>query len=316
MQIALNSFVKRQTPNSRFSHTSLSWEELLELIQQHIALAQPGYREGILEVDLPLVHPINRQPIFFCPVVELEPGQPLIGKYESRIANEEPRQWMGTAIGEKMPAKFCKAILYTSDLLKETEQNDHEDGLELVTLIASIVEDEPMTPTTLMENHFGGDGGTATNLSDAMFVKKLCHSWKHWKNKALFVPPSDGLYIVQAEFDPKFDDHETLFSEKMLCSSVHEARAQANRFCLYVLSTKLEQIPPEDFHCGLGRADFLDKWELYEYLETQYADEQYGWESSLELFERLDELTTTLQLAYVQIEQIQTDKKHWTCWEL
>ena len=245
MQVALNRFVLRQTPHSRFSHfdhNQLNWDKLINLIQSHIGLATPGYRDGVLEVQLPVDNSFSVakeiindsglrafeqkktpmamvqtgskhwhlevqmmedaaqiKPLFFCPIVELSPGQILSGMFESRYGSEEPRQWMGTPMGEKLPAKFCTAILYSSELLEETQQNDHTGCWELISLNASLIEDEPMTPATLMANHFDKDGGTDDKMSDTFFVEKLAQSYQYWWNKANFVP-SQKPYIVQLSF--------------------------------------------------------------------------------------------------------------------
>jgi hypothetical protein len=43
----------------------------------------------------------------------------------------------------------------------------------------------PIDPMTLMHNHFGSSGGTATNMTDAELVAALRTSFMWWKDKAM-----------------------------------------------------------------------------------------------------------------------------------
>ena len=63
-----------------------------------------------------------------------------------------------------------------------------EGNWEIISINASPIEGSsgtPITPETLMYNHFGGDGGTDTKLSDKEFVKMLRDSFEFWKDKVL-----------------------------------------------------------------------------------------------------------------------------------
>jgi len=80
-------------------------------------------------------------------------------------------------------------VLYRSDVLAEGGDNSLEsstENWEIISVNASPTEGEmPIAPMTLMHNHFGSDGGTATNMTDAEFVQALRDGFKFWADKAL-----------------------------------------------------------------------------------------------------------------------------------
>ena len=183
MIIKTNSFVRRQTASSRFSHPLCEWDKVLSMCldKPH----RPGYRDGVILIDL--------DPGFFMSgVATLEEGDRLIGSFEARRAGETPRKAI-TATGKKIPAKSAYAVLYSSIVLAEDGSNELEPvegNWELISINASPVEGEmPISPNVLLHNHFGSDGGTATGLSDSDFVAMLRESFNFWKDKAMVAAP-------------------------------------------------------------------------------------------------------------------------------
>ena len=83
MQTVFNPFVRRQTPESRFSHTTLSEDEVLALIAANCFKAKPGYRPGVVLVPVPAQG-------FFSATVKLEPGMALRATYEARRGARPP----------------------------------------------------------------------------------------------------------------------------------------------------------------------------------------------------------------------------------
>jgi len=180
--VGINSFVKRQTPTSRFSHFTGTDDELLVLIQQGWEQAKPGYREGVILVP---VKPTG----FFSSVVKLEEGDTLTGVYEARREGEKPRKAVTASGRSKMPAQAVDVVLYSSKVLAEDEDNElpvGDDSWEVISINASPdLSDPPINPTVLMHNHFGSSGGTQTNLNDEDFVAMLRESFVYWSDKAL-----------------------------------------------------------------------------------------------------------------------------------
>jgi len=194
MKVHVNSFVKRQTPESEFSHFEGPpgcedvWENLrvsIELMIEQDHGIEPGYRDGVI-----LVH-VNPQH-FFSGVVQLKEGDHLVGEFKARRPGESPRKSIGVVGAEKMPAKTAFVVLYASTVLAEGGDNElpaEEGNWEIISLNASPVEGEmPISPMVLLHNHFGSDGGTSTNLSDSELVAMLRESFEFWKDKAMVAP--------------------------------------------------------------------------------------------------------------------------------
>ena len=195
MNLVLNDFVRRQVPNSRFSHTILSEESLLFLVTENFDRAKPGYRDGVLVVPVP---PKG----FYSATVDLKEGMRLRATYESRKEGEEPRMHVGLeppVVGHhpggldydyasaKEPAVGVDIILYASTVLAEDGDNDlpAEDGnWEIISINARLCEDEePIRPDTLIANHLHESGGTETHMTDSDFVEALRKSRAYWNGK-------------------------------------------------------------------------------------------------------------------------------------
>jgi hypothetical protein len=182
MQIHMNTFVGRQTPESRFSHFEGEEGALIDLVVSNFDTAREGYREGVLEVD---VNPVG----FRSGVAMLADGDTLTGAFEARRNGEDPRKVVVVNGREKLPAKSVTVILYASTVLAEDTSNELEaveGNYEVVSINANPFDgDEPIDPMVLMHNHFGSTGGTDTNLSDEDFVALLRTGFEFWKDKAM-----------------------------------------------------------------------------------------------------------------------------------
>lgn len=195
MTIVFNSFVRRQTANSRFGHTTLSDAEVLTRIEANFHKAQKGYREGVVLVP---VEPDG----FFSGTVDLKEGMTLKATYEPRRPGEEPRLHVGLQPpvktnpdgslvfdyeAAKQPAVAVDIVLYASTVLAEDGDNElpaEPGNWEIVSINPRLCEEEePIPPNTLMANHFHESGGTATGMTDAEFVVALRKSRAYWKGK-------------------------------------------------------------------------------------------------------------------------------------
>ena len=182
MTIHVNSFVKRQTPDSRFTHFEGTWNGLVELTEAALEAGcwREGYREGVILVD---VDPA----MFQCGVVILKPGDELVGRFEARKDGEVPRKSTSVVGASKSQALSAFVVLYCSEVLAEGGDNELEavkGNLEIISLNSNpTVEPAPIEPNTLCHKHFGSDGGTATHMSDSEFVKQLKESFEYWSDK-------------------------------------------------------------------------------------------------------------------------------------
>jgi hypothetical protein len=183
MKIIANSFVKRQTPESSFSHYDGDFESVARLTEENIfENRHEGYREGVVLVIVP---PEN----FYSGIVQLQSGDNLKGDFSSRRDGEEPRKHIVAEGSKKLPAKSVQIVLYASTVLSEDDDNElppQEGNWEIISINASPLPSEvPINPMTLMHNHFGSDGGTDTHLSDEDFVIMLREGFEFWKDKAM-----------------------------------------------------------------------------------------------------------------------------------
>jgi hypothetical protein len=183
VRIVYNNFVRRQTPESRFSHFSGTEAELLKKVIDNFDMRQRGYREGVVLV------PVDPEG-FYSSVVTLSEGDILRGGFESRREGETPRKFLCAVDKEKEPAKSVEIVLYSSQVLSEdgdSELPSVPDNWEVISINASPASqsDIPIDPIILMHNHFDSDGGTDTHLSDSEFVSLLREGFEYWKDKAL-----------------------------------------------------------------------------------------------------------------------------------
>lgn len=188
MKIHITNFVRRQTPQSGYSHWTISDSELLSRVTSNLHKAVPGYRNGVILV------PVDPEG-FFSSTVELRDGDKLVGEYVARRQGEEPRKstyvlknQFGERV-EKSPAVSVYIVLYSHDVLSEKNENETDADYEIVSVNANITDEEAPIPTgALIANHFELSGGTATKMTDSEFVALLRKSVLYWKNKSQVSP--------------------------------------------------------------------------------------------------------------------------------
>lgn len=179
MKVACNKFVLRQTAASEFSHFDGTWEQLIGLVLDFFSKAKPGYRDGVIMVPVPADR-------FYSPVVQLKEGDVLVSEFKARRPGETPRKGVARLIGgEKTKAEVVMIVLYNHEVLAADNDATTDADWEIVSINAGISEGEPPTPETLMANHFGADGGTATLWGAEEFQHNLQVSYDYWKDKAM-----------------------------------------------------------------------------------------------------------------------------------
>jgi hypothetical protein len=191
-----SEFVRRQTPASEFSHTSLSDEEVLARVASNWHRAKPCYRKynpetgkddkGLLYGGVVAV-PVDPDG-FVSSICTLNEGDRLVGEFAARRPGETPRQSVRVLGGVKTPACSVDVILYHRDVLAEDEPGEYPCEWEIISINASPEPEGtevPIDPMTLMHNHFGSSGGTATGLSDSELVAKLRAGFLYWRDKAM-----------------------------------------------------------------------------------------------------------------------------------
>lgn len=191
MKIAFNSFVFRQTPESPYTHYDGSNEELLakvnEAFDRHGSLK--GYRPGVILVK---VDPKD----FYTGFVTLQEGDELVGEYKARREGEQPRQSIQVRRrdAKKVPCDCVEVVLYHHDTLAEDDNAETDAEWEIIAINGFPTKYPtnkavPMDPMTLMHNHFGSDGGTATGMSPEEFEEALRESFEFHKDKGMLAEP-------------------------------------------------------------------------------------------------------------------------------
>ena len=206
MKIHINTFVRRQTSTSPFSHWICADYTLLKMVEQGLPNAKQGYRDGVLLVPVP-------PEFFFSGVAQLNAGDYIIGEYSARKEGEEPRKHTYAFRSKKMPAKSVYVVLYRHDVLAENKENETDADYEIVSVNASPTEqDAPIQPGTLIANHFEMSGGTKTHMTDSEFVQALKESVMFWKDKVLVMPEEmvEDLRVLIVDWQRSSDARRAL----------------------------------------------------------------------------------------------------------
>lgn len=167
--IQTNSFARRQTPDSRFSHYEGTWEELEALVTASFDKALPGNRDGVLLVPVPADR-------FRSAVVEVEAGMPLEARFESRRSDEDPYISVTAPSGVKCPARAVDVIIYRHDVL--AADGDAETGAdwEIISINARATdESEPPSPVAMARNFLALPGGTLTPYTAEEFARSIMY---------------------------------------------------------------------------------------------------------------------------------------------
>lgn len=176
MKIAMNDFAKRQTELSAYSYYDGTEAALIALVEEH--MEEPKEGVGIQNVPVPARG-------FYSAIIELEEGADLVGKFESRRKDERPVKTMHAVKGEKLPAVLVRIIIYSHEALAADKDNSTDADWEIVSINATLGEESPKTPESLMRDYFGEVGGTLLEISAEDFVNRLRVSRDYWHNKAM-----------------------------------------------------------------------------------------------------------------------------------
>lgn len=175
---------------------TITEEYVLHSVNRNFKKQKNGYRNGVILVP---INPLK----FKCPIVLLKDGHKLMGEYKSRVEGEEPRKKVGVPNVDGTPAKFCDVVLYSREVLWEKKENsplpsekivygginpieDYPEW-EIITILPKLDEEQPMPVDTLLYNHFNGNGGTQTNMTNEEFIKELQKSFLYWKDKGIIL---------------------------------------------------------------------------------------------------------------------------------
>ena len=176
-KVACGEFVKRQTPESGYSHFEGTWEELEQLIEAAMrtgVCSRPGYKDGVLLVDL---DPTK----FRSAIVSLTEETKLSSNYAPRREGEAA--FIRTsAKAKKQPAKYASVVLYLYSVLDENNERETDAEWEVVAIKARVTEEEePMDPYTMARNFLHLKGGTKGDFTAEQFAKSIVY----WNNHCM-----------------------------------------------------------------------------------------------------------------------------------
>jgi hypothetical protein len=175
--IACGEFVKRQTPESGFSHYEGSWDELETLIGKCILMPEcvrPGYKSGVVLVDVPDL----KSHKFYSSIVKVDTDTKLYASYGYRRLDEDGYIRIGTK-AKKQLATHVTCVLYHEDVLAENNERETDAEYEIVAIKARVTEaEEPMEPYTMARNFLHLKGGTKGDFSAQQFAESIVY----WNN--------------------------------------------------------------------------------------------------------------------------------------
>jgi len=173
--IGINSFVTRQTEDSKFSHYNGSLEAVAAKAEALFEDAKPGYRDGVVLVT---VAPEG----FFSGVVELTEGTELVSIFAPRREGEQAFIQTTAKGGEKVAAKHVELVLYSHEVLAADGDASTEAEWELISINARATEgEEPLTPDAMARNMANLEGGTEATYTAEQFVASILY----WGQRAM-----------------------------------------------------------------------------------------------------------------------------------
>jgi hypothetical protein len=176
--LALGEFAeKRHRPGTGCAYFTGSKQELLQLVEKGWDGRQPGTGRTNLEEVVTVSVPADK---FMTTVVPVDQDTELSAGFARRRSHEEGYIRV-SAKGEAQPAQFAKVVLYSADTLGKNNERSIDTDWEIVSLIASPVENEPMDPVTMMRNMRGKPGGTPVEYSADQLLDAIEFWSKHTK---------------------------------------------------------------------------------------------------------------------------------------
>ena len=194
--VSVNPFCQRQTAESPFSHSSLSFEEVALLLHEvEEENLSEGYRPAshdqggrVILARLTDEQVMNQ---FFSAITLVREGEQVIEGFRSRVEGEDPRPFREVIRDSKPLAKTVDLVFYNDVALAQGEDVDLSKLDPTSWLLVSINASEddnmsapPITPTALEANYKGLDGGTLTDMTEDEYNAQMAISKAYWDVRA------------------------------------------------------------------------------------------------------------------------------------
>jgi hypothetical protein len=195
-KVACGEFVKRQTPDSGYSHFEGSWELLEGIVTYwfndpcYAYKTIPGYKDGVVIQEVP-------SDFFRSAIVELNEKSKLTANYAPRRLGEDPFIRV-SAKAKKQQAKYASVVLYRHDVLAENNERETDAEWEIVAIKARVTEEEePMDPYTMARNFLHLKGGTKGDFTAEQFARSIVY----WNNHTMCIGDPKWLRKLKKIFD-------------------------------------------------------------------------------------------------------------------
>ena len=178
LKIGWSDFARaRNRPGGSHSWFRGGDEELLGLIRENWGRRQPG--AGREDLDKVVLVPLPPERLV-CSSVLVDEDTPLEARFERRQEGEDGHLRV-LARGPREAARHAFAVLYSAETLRENEgQRSGDFDWEIVALIASPVDEEPMNPLTMARNFLEKPGGTFCDYTAREFAEAVYY----WSRRA------------------------------------------------------------------------------------------------------------------------------------
>lgn len=176
MKIGLNKYFV----NNVASRLTVPHEDLINMVSTNLSSAKPGDKPGTLLVSVD-VNCIRGA------LVTLKVGDAGNWVFEPRsgVDNDMPVKRI-LAPANAVPDPFTEVLIvvYSNEALGASV-TDSTNDYELVAVITSTGEEQPVHPDTLDRNYFGLPGGSPMDITVAEYVDRRRKSVMFWYNKAI-----------------------------------------------------------------------------------------------------------------------------------
>jgi hypothetical protein len=187
-EFAINQHYKDGSFNSYTSHSP---KELERLVIENWDRRIPGAGETTIERKV--LVPVQPEGFYCPPRAQLQPGMQIKAEIQRRQEGEDP--YIETFVEEaearrvgafvERPATTVNVVCYSAEALEENGgKRTTTDPWEIVTILASDGDQEPMAPLTLARNYLQKAGGTFTDYTAQQFAESI---WFHSTRKGIKV---------------------------------------------------------------------------------------------------------------------------------
>lgn len=161
--LGMTTFVRRQKPDSSFSHFDGSWDELLRLAEANWENRRPSPQN-------PAVRLVRVEGVFHNAMRELQPGEYARGERTRRRPDEDEVMDL-VVTGDKGIAGQADLVFYPHALIADDPDCEGEAEWHLVSVEVRD-EDLPMDPVTMARNQLGRPGGSVPDTPSGAYTSK------------------------------------------------------------------------------------------------------------------------------------------------